>query len=462
MHSLPDRREVLGGLTALTALSACTPAGKVQQDAVRPNVVLIIADDLRADAIAQRDKLGIQTPNIDALVTDGVSYDDAFVTTSICLTSRASIMTGQLASHHGYWNFGTIAPFLINNGLYARMKDSGYRTAYIGKWGMGPETPPGVFNIWYGFANEKQYYDSEYGDEHLTRFIGDKAVAAVAQLKDAPFFLTFATKAPHAQDGDPWPFQPDHAYDGMYADVSYPAAPSATDAAFEALPDFLKYSEPRARWTQRFGDPSRASDTLRDYYRLLTGLDDQVGRIVTELKEAGLYNDSLIIFTSDNGMMLGEHGLSGKWWMFEESIRVPLVIKMPASSKKHPEPQLALNIDIMPTILDVCALPIPAAVDGHSLLSADGSRQEFFYEHLFEHPAIIKSEGLWTKKYKYIDYREGGSPYEMLFDLEADPYEMTNLATDPQASGILADMKARFDAEKARMVKLRSGADAPG
>ena len=450
----PQRREVVAGLAAVAGLGACATNLR-RSSTSKPNVVLIIADDLRADAIAKRDKLGIKTPHIDALVAEGHSFDDAFVTTSICPTSRASIMTGQFASNHKYWNWSEITQAQLDRGLYGLMKSAGYQTAYIGKWGLGTESRENFFNIWYGFDNFKLYYDEEYGGKHLTEFIGAKAVNAINQLKDAPFFLTFATLAAHTQHREPY-WDADHVYDESYKELFYPTAPSATTEAFDRLPEFLKTSEGRERWRQRFGNPETASETLRDYYRLVNGLDAQVGRIVSALKERNLYDDTLIVFTSDNGMLLGEHGLSGKWWMFEESIRVPLVIKMPSGSRREPIPQVALNIDVMPTILEACSLQIPQTVDGKSLLASGPQRTQFFYEHLFDHPRIIKSEGIWSPSYKYINYGVGGSTYEMLFDLRIDPYELNNLALLPGSQVILSEYRERFKSEKARVQRAHT------
>ena len=142
--------------------------------------------------------------------------------------------------------------------------------------------------------------------------------------------------------------------------------------------------------------------------------------------------------------------------MFEESIRVPLVIKMPSGSRREPIPQVALNIDVMPTILEACSLQIPQTVDGKSLLASGPQRTQFFYEHLFDHPRIIKSEGIWSPSYKYINYGVGGSTYEMLFDLRIDPYELNNLALLPGSQVILSEYRERFKSEKARVQRAHT------
>lgn len=440
-----NRRHVLAGAATLPLIAGCK-----NHPPRKPNVILILTDDLRADAV--NSELAF-TPNINALVKDGHSYRDAFVTTSICPTSRASIMTGKYASRHKLWGFGAPAQAALDNGLYGTMRKADYATAYIGKWGMGYERPSGLFDIWNGFGNEKQYFDEAHAGQHLTSYIGDEAIKAIAALAPSPFFLTFSTKAPHAQDGNEWPFQADPQFGSMYSNLKYPLAVSATQEQFDLLPDFLKTSEGRIRWQQRFGTPDLADKSLRDYYRLVTGIDLQVGRIVDELKSKKLYDDTLIIFTSDNGMMLGEHGLSGKWWMFEESIRIPLIIKPPKGKSIPSKAQQALNIDVMPTILDGCGIELATDIQGKSLLTKSNPRKSFFYEHQFEHPTIAKSEGLRTERYKYIKFNDA-SGFKMLFDLQADPFELNNLASRASHKGILEQMQRDFDIARSAVVQF--------
>ncbi|MEO1662113.1 MAG: sulfatase-like hydrolase/transferase [Pseudomonadota bacterium] len=430
------------GVSLPIMVGACAQIPKVERP---PNVLLILTDDLRADAIGASGNSFAHTPNIDALGRDGIVFPNAFVTTSICPTSRASILTGEYANRHGMWGFGEYDPDLVKRSFTTKLREKGYHSSFIGKWGIGKPIPEDVFDFKYTFGNEKRYFSKEYGDKHLTQHIGDIAVAQINNLPDQPFCMIYSTKAPHAQDGDPWPFQPSPDFNGQYQETDFFLAPSVNKESFENLPDFLKQSEGRRRWEIRFGTQEKAKKSRSDYYRLVSGIDREVGRIIEALKNKGLYDNTLIIFSSDNGMMLGEHGLSGKWWMFEESIRIPMIAKAPkGTSFTTDASQQVLNIDICPTILEVCGLTPEDRVQGKSILSSV-TRTKFFYEHLFENATIVKSEGVRSEDHKYVRYLLDGTYYESLFDLRADPFEMQDLARDESAREILLDMRETFE-----------------
>ena len=445
---------LLGSVSTAVIFQACNVNPEKTN---RPNVLVILTDDLRADAIGISGNPHVKTPNIDKLGKDGVVYKNAFVTTSICPTSRASILTGEFASRHGLWKFGTYDDQLVQRSFLSILRKNGYYTSYIGKWGIGGPIPEDTFDFHYSFGNAKKYFSDEYearGNDHLTEYIGNIAVDQIAKTPiRKPFCMVFSTKAPHVQDGDEWPFQPDPEFNEQYKEKEFPLAPSINKDSFEQLPSFLKESEGRIRWELRFGSPEKADKSRKDYYRLVSGIDQQVGRLVSELKSKNLYDNTLIIFTSDNGMMLGEHGLSGKWWMFEESIRIPMIVKTPENSPELPnQNKMVLNIDICPTILDSCGISPMASVQGQSML-VDNNRDKFFYEHLFEHPTIVKSEGLRTEKYKYVRYLLDGTFQESLFDLKVDPYELNDLTNDVSKLTILESLRVVFDQEK---LKIRS------
>ncbi|HAA48149.1 MAG TPA: hypothetical protein DCE43_00405, partial [Planctomycetaceae bacterium] len=192
--------------------------------------------------------------------------------------------------------------------------------------------------------------------------------------------------------------------------------------------------------------------SVKDYYRLVVGVDDVIGRVVAKLKQKQLFENTVIIFTSDNGFYLGEHGLAGKWFMHEESIRLPLVIcdpRLPEGRKGRRVSESALNIDIAPTILDLAGLEIPGTIQGRSLKPLlDGRRvewrSEFFYEHPFQHPRIPKTEGVRGSRWKYVRYTSLDPVVEELYDLKEDSREERNLAGDPRFVDRLRDQRNKW------------------
>ncbi len=439
------RRSMLqasASVAVLAALGACAEA-----QTTRPNVVLILTDDLRADALSSSGPGYVRTPHIDALAKQSTVFPDAFVTTSICATSRASILTGEYARQHDFWwRSGDDASPIIENSFTSRLQDVGYETAYFGKWGIGRDLPPDNLFDASDLVRGNEPYTKPERQTHLTRHLADRAVDYIGRPKAKPFCLVVATKAPHAVDGAVRQFPPDAAFDSLNRSNTLPLPPSVSEDAYENLPSFLKDSEGRVRWEQRFGTPEKAQQTRRDYFNLVRGIDDAVGRIVEALKASGQYDDTLFIFTSDNGMMLGEHGLSGKWWIFEESIAVPLIVKLPASETRGlNDDTLALNIDIHPTILDVCKLETGPRVQGRSLLDRE-NRNAFFYEHLFEWGPvdIPKSEGIRTRQFSYAVYPEETGEREVLYDLLNDPYQLENVIGHSSYGSTAADLREQF------------------
>jgi arylsulfatase A-like enzyme len=219
------------------------------------------------------------------------------------------------------------------------------------------------------------------------------------------------------------------------------------------LPAFFKESnEARNRWKLRFATPEMYQRSVKNYYRLITQVDDMVGDLMHQLKRLGIDKNTIIIFMGDNGFFLGEHGLAGKWYMYEESIRVPLFIYDPAApedKRGKKVSSIALNIDVAPTILSFAGISVPATMQGRNLmetLQADRStwRNDFFYEHPFHHPAIPKSEGVVSEKYKYIVYYEQKPVYEEFFDLQNDPHETCNLINDNKYKLVIDAYKRRF------------------
>jgi len=428
----------------------------------RPNIVVLLADDLRWDAVGFMGNSVVQTPNLDALAKQGVVFENTFCTTSICATSRASLITGQYASRHGIWTFqANLSGPAFANTYPALLRDAGYRTGFVGKWGVGDQMPAKQFDYWAGFPGQGRYFarqggkNAQLSKEHLheitSRQIGDFFDGC---SEDQPFCLQVSFKAAHAQDGEPdeYPFEP--RYESLYEDIEITPPTTATEEHYARLPEFLQKSEGRRRWKPRFSTPELYQKHVKDYYRLVTGMDRVIGELVGDLRDRGWLEETLIVFTSDNGYYLGDYGLADKWFMHEPSIRLPLLVvdpSLPATRRgTRVTEAMALNIDIAPTVLDAAGLKPPSEMQGKSLLPiARGDetelRDEFFYEHRFEHAGIPKTEGVRGRKWKYVRYLVEPEPVEELFDLDADPLEERNLAGDEKYREVLTQYRQRCE-----------------
>ncbi len=238
----------------------------------------------------------------------------------------------------------------------------------------------------------------------------------------------------------PREYTPDDRDESLYAGETIPHPPAATDAYFELLPKSVQTSEARRRWHWRFDTPEKFQHNTKDYYRLITGIDREVGRMLAELKARGMASNTVIIYTSDNGYFLGDRGLAGKWFMYEESLRDPLIIydpRQPAANLARNEHAMTLNIDFAPTMLDLAGIAPPAGMQGRSLMPLVENklpsdwRTQFFYEHHFGPQILPPSEGVRTERYTYIRWVAEKPPIEELYDLKTDPLEGHNLAADP-------------------------------
>jgi len=420
-----------------------------------PNIVFLLTDDQRADTMGCAGNPIIQTPNIDAMAKGGVRFTNAFVTTSICASSRASIFSGQWTSRHGVTDFRThFSPEALAQTYPMQLRTAGYRTGFIGKYGVGAQKtlPVTEYDYWKGFPGQGRYEnkDKDGNYKHLTKIMGEQAIEFLQGCsKDRPFCLSVSFKAPHCQDGDPRQFLYDRAYKDLYKDAVIPVPEKADPHYFEALPEFLRTSEARRRWDIRFSTPEKFQESVKSYYRLIFGVDVVIGKIREQLKQLDFDDNTVLVLIGDNGFYLGEYGLAGKWFPHEESIRVPLVVFDPRAGNKlrgRTLDQVALNVDIAPTILELAGVKPPEQMQGRSLLpllkgKKPKWRTEFFYEHPFEHKTIAKTEALRTPDYKYARYVD--YDYEELYDLKLDPDETINLAKDEKYKKILESLRKR-------------------
>ncbi|MGD8501623.1 MAG: sulfatase [Phycisphaerales bacterium] len=465
-----DRREFLnlvagGSVAAGMSLAGCEN-GLIGCGAAKrpPNIIFLLTDDQRADTMGCAGNPIIRTPNMDDMANNGVRFTNAFVTTSICATSRAGIFTGQWARRHGIIDFRThFSPDVLAQTYPMLLHGAGYRIGFIGKYGVGPkrDLPIDKYDYWRGFPGQGKYEhkDEDGNYKHLTQIMGEQAVEFLQGCsKDRPFCLSVSFKAPHVQDSDPRQFIYDRAYKDMYKDATIPTPETADPRYFEALPEFLRTSEARRRWQIRFSTSAKFQESVKSYYRLITGVDVVIGRIRDQLKRLDFDDNTVLMLTGDNGFYLGEYGLAGKWFPHEKSIRVPLIVFDPRAGGKlrgRTVEQMALNVDIAPTILELAGLKVPQQTQGRSLVpllrgKEPEWRTDFFYEHLFEHETIARSEALRTQRWKYARYID--YDYEELYDLKNDPGETINLAKDEKYRKTLSGLRERCNelAQKAK------------
>ncbi len=457
---LINRRNLIAasGGTLLAGNLPGAETGGGRKNSRPPNFLVIIADDLRWDSIGAMGNRIAATSAIDKLADRGTLFKNCFVTTSICPTSRASILTGQYGRRHGIWAFNiSLSGPQMAETYPVLLRGAGYKTCFVGKWGVGNTVPVSQFDNWYGFAGQGQYFDPKNAGQHLGDVMEAQARSFIdSYAGDAPFCLIYCSKEVHEQrEYDTEPYKPKLELRELFANITFPRPATATAESFNRLPDFLKDSEGRKRWIPRFSSDELFQSTMRAYYQLLSGLDRSIAAILRSLENRNLLDNTYVIFTSDNGNMLGDHGLAAKWWMFEESIRVPLIIAPPRSfdaAAGRVTSDIALNIDIAPTVLELAGVPIPSRMQGRSLVPtlerrAGGDwRTEFFYEHLIENPAIIKSVGLRSPRFKYVRYFGIEMVFESLFDLDADPFEETDLARIAALEARKSEMSAKVDA----------------
>lgn len=427
----------------------------------RPNIILLLTDDQRNDILGCAGHPVVQTPNIDSLAARGVRFENCFVTTSICAASRASIFTGLCERTHGY-TFGkpAVAENYTLSSYPVLLRRSGYRTGFIGKYGCKMNGDKEMFDY-----NEKVpgpgYIEQPDGSKmESTDVMGGLAEKFIKADDDRPFCLSVSFHASHADDGNHTPGKGHYPYpegvSDLYKDQTMPE-PDLSDAKyFDTLPEFLKKSMNRQRFYWRWDTPEKYQVNMRAYFRMLSGIDAVVGRLVETLKEKGLADNTVIIYTADNGYFMADRGFAGKWNHFEQSLRVPLVIydpRMPDDQRGRIVDPMALNIDLAPTMLELANVEIPKHYQGRSLMpvvkksSPKGSdwRKDIFCEHLMENEFIPKWEGVRTKRYKYARYFDQDPAFEFLHDLKKDPTELKNLASDPKYKDVLEQMRARTD-----------------
>ena len=458
-----SRRDFLSMITTAAAVSACSQMLNCDEATSRPNILFLLVDDQRNDTLGCAGHPIIQTPVIDSLAAGGVRFSNAFVTTSICAASRASILTGLYERTHQY-TFGTppLSPAHMADSYPALLREAGYCTGFIGKYGVRTEGKPesNMFDFFKphgGYPYFKKQPDGTM--RHETELAGDRAIEFLSgNPRGKPFCLSISFNAVHAADDDkknhfPWP----KAMDGMYEDVEIPAPRLSDSSIFESQPEFLKKSMNRKRYFWRWDTPEKYQRNMKAYFRMISGVDRVVGRIRKELEMLHLADNTIIIYMSDNGYYMGDRGFAGKWSHYEQSLRVPLIIydpSLPEVKRGAVKDEITLNIDVPATMLNLAGVEIPTHYQGSSLTpllqgkSAPDWRDDFFCEHLMNNPDIPKWEGVRGDRYVYARYFEQKPVFEFLHDLKTDPDQLVNLASNSDHKDILAKMRKRCDEMK--------------
>ncbi len=438
------------------------------QDTPRPNILFIFSDDHASHALSCYGSKVNETPQLDRIAKEGMRFTNAFVTNSICTPSRATLLTGKYSHLNGVPVFNrfdgsqpTVAKYL---------QAAGYHTGMIGKWHLGSD--PTGFDYWNILPGQGRYHDPEFiemGDRHVIKgyvsdIIADLTIDFLEKRpKDKPFLVFSNPKAPHR------PWEPDEKHRLMFADKVIPEPETFYD-------DYSTRSAAAPEATMRIdrdmtngdtkGPPPAGLDTaavkkwkyqryMQDYLACVASMDDNIGRILDYLEKTGLAKNTIVIYSSDNGFYLGDHNWFDKRFMYEESLRVPLLVKAPGMTKPGSvNPAMVLNVDYAPTLMAFAGLPVPDDMQGRSIIPllegakpADWRTSMYYrYYHYPQHHRVQPHYGVRDERWKLIHFNKLDA-WE-LFDLETDPNELQNLAADPAHSAKLAGMKELLAAKK--------------
>ncbi len=437
------------------------------ETAPRPNILFLLADDVRWDDLGCTGHPFSRTPQLDRIAREGVKFRNAFATTPLCSPSRASFLTGLYPHAHSITDNTDRSAASHQLATFPQaLQRAGYETAFIGKWHMGNDDSrrPG-FDHWICLKGQGSTFDPELNVDgeavrtkgYVTDILSERAVAFVQRPREKPFLLYLAHKAVHPEAGqradgtltDPGAsnFIPAERHKNLYAGVTIPRRPNAADtlAGKPALRRDIPGLPP-------LGPATGSSDeTILGRLRMLAAVDESTGDLFRALAATGQLDRTLIIFTSDHGYFYGEHGLSVERRLaYEEGIRIPLLMRFPPLiAPGSVRDQMVLSLDLAPTLLALAGAPAPTGLHGHSLVpllerDGPGVREAFLIEHfsdnVFPRVAQMGYRAVRTDRWKFIHYTDLADMDE-LYDLRADPYEMKNLITDPSAAGDLQRMR---------------------
>ncbi|NJK84753.1 MAG: sulfatase [Bacteroidales bacterium] len=449
----------LGFTKELSAQQAKGKNSKSQQDKKR-NVIFILTDDHRYDFIGFTGKIPwLETPNMDALAADGAYFQNAFVTTSLCSPSRASILTGMYSHVHTIVDNASPDP---ENLVYfpQYLQKAGYQTSFFGKWHMGDmdDFPRPGFNHWESFKGQGEYYNPtlnidgkriSYRDStYITDLLTDHAIDWLEERDKQTLFMYLSHKAVHSE------FKPAKRHAGKYKNMKVPRPGTfyqTLSNEYQDLgwPEWVK--EQRYSWhgvDYMYHSHPDFDEIVQQYCETLLAVDESIGKVMDYLKKEGLDESTLVIYMGDNGFSWGEHGLIDKRHFYEESVKVPLIVHCPEIFKGNRTilKQMVQNIDIAPTIMECAGLEKTNEMPGYSfipLLKGEMTnwRDKIFYEYYWEmdFPMTPTMFGVRTDKYKYIRYYGIWDTNE-LYDIQNDPEEKYNLIGKPEYQDIAKEL----------------------
>jgi len=457
-------------ISLTTCMGSCAVTERAERTTAsvpRPNFIIITTDDQRYDAMGCAGNSFIHTPNIDALAARGIRFTNAFVTLSICSPSRAACLTGRYGSANGVVQLGR--PLNDDEKTFAHyLKQAGYRTGFVGKWHIGRQTPEQCGFDWsvYFEQNGPQIDRTVIEhNQHVTAkgFIEDyNASQAIRFLRehnqaDTPFVLWLCTQVPHMTPERDWCARPETL--ARYDESDMPVPSSGSDD-LSGKPPYLAHARSRVQGAKDgFNSREGIQRNTKRYYASITDLDTALGRVLNTIDALNLRDNTYIIFTSDNGWFLGEHGFTSKVLPYEESIRVPLIVAGPGIGHETAS-NLALNIDMTPTLLELANLKVPPDMHGMSLVPLLHGKPVQWRKH-FLYEAPVSQLGNWptwavrTDRWKYIQTFDRADParlaFEELYDLKNDPNEMTNLAGRAEHNARRTELTTQLNALRAKV-----------
>ena len=419
----------------------------------RPNMIVINVDELRWDGLSITGHPFVETPNIDRIAREGMLMENSFVTTPLCGPSRGCLMTGQYAHTNGsYKNRAPKGHTKLLKTYPMWFQKAGYKTAFIGKWTTGVQadkTPHPGFDRWFCSGVNRDYkmnpsvnVDGEWIQYmgHATDIDSDEAVRFIRENKNVPFNISLWHRSVHTSYGDEDLLAAERNRD-LYKDQPIERRKSA-EPGFVVQPSL-----------KGFAQRPPTDEDIRNIARMTVDIDDGVGRIYQALKEEGILDETMIIFIGDNGFFFGEHGLTEKRLAYEESIRVPFLVRYPPLIKPGSRSEVGvLNIDIAPTLLALAGIEIPVEMQGQDLLPVfkggqlEEPREALLFEFWSE--TDLPRQACWWKavrndRWKYVHYYKEPF-YDELYDLENDPYEMTNLIENKEHAETLKHMQSEL------------------
>ena len=426
----------------------------------KPNIIFILTDDQRWSALGYAGNEIIETPEMDKLAESGTYFSHAIVTTPICSASRSSIFTGLHERTHKYtFQTSAIRSEFMEVAYPNLLKEAGYYTGFYGKFGVKYPEKEKMFDVIEDydrnskFPDRRGYYYKTLSNDtvHLTRYTGQKALDFIENAPtDKPYCLSLSFSAPHAHDNAELQYFWQEKPNVLFRNMEMPEPELADDKYFNNLPKSVREGFNRTRWFWRYDTPEKYQRSVKGYYRMINGIDLEIAKIRKKLKEKGQDKNTVIILMGDNGHFLGERQLAGKWLMYDNSIRVPLIVYDPRIEKQQDNNEMALNIDVPATILDLAGVELPATYQGKSLMSIVSGKQKtldrdtILIEHLWEFDNIPPSEGVRTAEWKYLRYINDKS-VEELYNLIDDPKEINNLAGNPEFQNILQEFSDKND-----------------